>query len=233
MKLKNGSLDCFIPCRKKGDFINNLNFLELEGLRLVEHSIISAKKTNLFKNIYLISNDKIAAKQLMVKYSYLKFIQVKNTQDPFYKMIKKNNNKIKNLSQSICVLLPNYPFKTAETIKKIYFEYKKRQINLIFSATKINNFFYTDEGKYIDCINYSSTARRKKDIKPLFKMGGGIFFYNKNNQDLQRKKFDKKEIFILDEHESFGIYSLYDFIKASNLFDIDRSILKKLIVSNN
>ena len=27
MKLKNGDIDCFIPCRKKGDY--NLNFLEL------------------------------------------------------------------------------------------------------------------------------------------------------------------------------------------------------------
>ena len=44
-------------------------------------------------------------------------------------------------------------------------------------------------------------------------------------------KFMKKEIFILNEHESFGIYSLYDFIKASALFDIDNSILKKLINS--
>ena len=58
MKLKNGNIDCFIPCRKKGDFINNLNFLELEGIKLVEHSIITAERTKLFKNIYLITNDK-------------------------------------------------------------------------------------------------------------------------------------------------------------------------------
>ena len=64
-------------------------------------------------------------------------------------------------------------------------------------------------------------------------MSGGIFFYNKNKQDLEKKRFKKKEVYILDEHESFGIYSLYDFIKASNLFDIDKSILKKMITNNN
>ena len=49
---------CFIPCRKKGDFINNLNFLELGGIKLVEHSILIAGRTKLFKNIYLITDDK-------------------------------------------------------------------------------------------------------------------------------------------------------------------------------
>ena len=43
------------------------------------------------------------------------------------------------------------------------------------------------------------------------------------------KRLLKKEIYLLNEHESFGIYSLYDFIKASSLFDIDSSILNKLI----
>ena len=80
---------------KKGDFINNLNFLELGGIKLVEHSILIAGRTKLFKNIYLITDDKKAAQRLVLKYPYLKFILVKNTYDPFYLMIKKNTNKIK------------------------------------------------------------------------------------------------------------------------------------------
>ena len=229
MKLKNGDIDCFIPCRKKGDFINNLNFLELGGIKLVEHSIIIAGRTKLFKNIYLITDDKKAAQRLVLKYPYLKFILVKNTYDPFYLMIKKNTNKIKKLSENICVLLPNYPFKSQTTIKKIYSEYKKKKLKHIISISKINNFFFQEKNHFIEYINYSKSARSKKDIKPLFRMGGGIFFYKKKYQDLQRKKFKKIETYLLDEHESFGIYSLYDFIKASSLLDIDKSILKKMI----
>ena len=51
-------IDCFIPCRKKGDFINNLNFLELEEKKLVEHSVIVAKESKIFRSIYLISDEK-------------------------------------------------------------------------------------------------------------------------------------------------------------------------------
>ena len=53
------------------------------------------------------------------------------------------------------------------------------------------------------------------------------FFYKKKISRFTKKKFKKIETYLLDEHESFGIYSLYDFIKASSLLDIDKSILKK------
>ena len=231
MKLKIGKIDCFIPCRKKGDFINNLNFLELEGIKLVEHSIISAKKSNLFKNIYLVTNDIQSANELINKYPYTKLISVKNTSEPFYLMIKKINKKVIGMSKNICVLLPNYPFKSPQTINKIFVEYKKRKVNLMASAMKMNNFLYNDNLKFINAINFSKKIKKKKDIPALYKICGGIFFYNKNYQNLEMNKFMKKEIFILNEHESFGIYSLYDFIKASALFDIDNSILKKLINS--
>ena len=70
---------------------------------------------------------------------------------------------------------------------------------------------------------------KRKDIDPLYRVAGGIFFYNQKSQNIKMKRLLKKKIYLLNEHESFGIYSLYDFIKASSLFDIDTSILNKLI----
>ena len=229
MKSKIGKIDCFIPCRKKGDFINNLNFLELEGIRLVEHSIITANRSNLFKNIYIVTNDAESANILLKKYSYLKLIIVRNTQEPFYLMLKKINQKTINFSSSICVLLPNYPFKSASTIKKIFSEYMKRKTNLLISVTTISNFFYSNNLLSIDGINFSNKVTKRKDIDPLYRVAGGIFFYNQKSQNIKMKRLLKKKIYLLNEHESFGIYSLYDFIKASSLFDIDTSILNKLI----
>ena len=65
-------MNCFIPCRKKGDEIENLNFLELEGKKLVEYSIITALKSNLFDKIFIISDDKVTAKRLIKKYDAMK-----------------------------------------------------------------------------------------------------------------------------------------------------------------
>jgi len=39
----------------------------------------------------------------------------------------------------------------------------------------------------------------------------------------------KENLFFINEHEAFGIYSLYDFITASSLVDIDQSILLKML----
>ena len=71
LKLKIGKMNCFIPCRKKGDKIDNLNFLELEGKKLVEYSIIVAMESKLFDKIFVISDDKSTAKKLMIKYPKL------------------------------------------------------------------------------------------------------------------------------------------------------------------
>jgi CMP-N-acetylneuraminic acid synthetase len=118
--------------------------------------IIIAKKSNLFKNIYIVTNDKESANILVKKYSFLKFIIVKNTQEPFNLMIKRINQKMSNLTSSICVLLPNYPFKSVTTIKKIFLEYKKRKTNLIISVTALNNFFYDNRSSFINLTLESS-----------------------------------------------------------------------------
>ena len=48
---------------EKKDEIENLNFLELEGKKLVEYSIIAALKTNIFNKIFIISDDKTSARK--------------------------------------------------------------------------------------------------------------------------------------------------------------------------
>ena len=229
MKLGNGKMNCFIPCRKTGDKINKLNFLELEGKKLVEYSILVAQQSNLFKKIFIISDDKTAAMELVEKYPEINFIFEKKTNKTFYKMLIDLNNKKNILTDTICVLLPNFPFKTPKSIKKMYSIYLKKDLSLITSAHKQNKFIYKKKKNIITEINYSEKIKDKNKIPPLFYLSGGIFFYNKKNSNLDFKKFNLDQLYFLNEHEAFGIYSLYDFIKASSLFNIDSSIINKLI----
>ena len=222
-------MNCFIPCRKKGDEIENLNFLELEGKKLVEYSIITALKSNLFNEIFIISDDKVTTKKLTKKYPQIKFIYEKKTKKQFYVMLNDLDKKQKFLTKEICVLLPNYPFKSFKTIRKIYSIFIKNKLSLIASAFKLNKFIYKKNRELITEINYSKKIRDKYKISPLFHISGGIFFYKKENSQLNFSKFKTKQLYLLNEHEAFGIYSLYDFIKASSLFNIDQSIINKLL----
>lgn len=224
-KLKIGKINCFIPCRKKGDKIDNLNFLELEGKKLVEYSIIVALESKLFDKIFIISDDKLIAKKLITIYPKLNFIYEKKMHKTFDKLVANLKNKEKILTDTICVLLPNFPFKTIKSLRKMYDDYTKNNLSLIMSSVNQNRSFYKQNKTSIDKLKYFDSNK----ISKLFNITGGIFFYSKKRLIINFEKLNINQLFILNEHEAFGIYSLYDFIKASSLFNIDKSIIDKLL----
>ena len=228
MKSRTGKkISCFIPCRKNGDFIKNLNFLEIDNCKLVEHTIQIAQQSKLFNNTYLLSNDKNAFDELKKKYNFLKLIYTKSSQEPFYRVLKKlkKNKSFKN-DEDICVLLPNYPFKSLRTLKIIHNIFKSTNSDMIASAKKEFFFYYSQKKNLYKSINYSENIKLKKKIEPLVRLAGGIFFFS--NLKTNFTDIKKKHLYFINNHESFGIYSLYDFITAQGLFDIDASILKKM-----
>ena len=144
-------------------------------------------------------------------------------------MLNDLNKKQNFLTNEICVLLPNFPFKSIKTIKKIYSTFKKKKLLFIASAFKQNKFIYKKNKDLITEINFSKKIKDKYKIPPIYNVSGGIFFYKKESSRLNFSKFKAEQLYLLNEHESFGIYSLYDFIKASSLFNIDQSIINKLL----
>ena len=222
-------IDCFIPCRKNGDFLKNLNFLEVDHIKLVEHTINCSIKSKLFRNIYILTNDKTSFFSLKKKYASLKLIYIKSTRPPFYKIIESlNKKKYFQEKIDICVLLPNYPFRSHLTIKKIYRKYKLLNLNIMASAKKDNFFYYVKKKNKAVSLNFSPNIKSRKKIPPIYKLSGGIFIYNSEKTRLDFKQWDLKNLYFINNHESFGIYSLYDFITASSLFNIDNSILLKM-----
>ena len=67
---KKNKIDCFIPCRKNGDFLKNLNFLKIDKIQLVEHTIINSINSKIFENIYLITNDKKSFFKIKKKFPF-------------------------------------------------------------------------------------------------------------------------------------------------------------------
>ena len=100
---------------------------------------------------------------------------------------------------------------------------------IIFKIAKKDNFFYyvKKKNKAVS-LNFSPNIKSRKKIPPIYKLSGGIFIYNSEKTRLDFKRWDLKNFYFINNHESFGIYSLYDFITASSLFNIDNSILLKM-----
>ena len=88
--------------------------------------------------------------QLECLNEFYKLVDIPNIveeKEPFYKIIDKLNKK-KYFDEiiDICVLLPNYPFKSCETIQNVYNKYKKYNLNFMTTAKK-EYFFYYEKKK--------------------------------------------------------------------------------------
>ena len=116
---------CVIPSRSQGDQINNLNFLYVGDKMLLEFSIISAIESKIFKEIYVIFDN----------------IKHKNYFE------KKYRKKYFDLYSYICVLFPNSPFKNKKTLRNMYLQIKKNNLNFVVSGCVEKNKHYLKNSK--------------------------------------------------------------------------------------
>ena len=220
---------CVIPSRSQGDSINNLNFLNVGNQMLLELTINSAMKSNLFKKIFVIF-DNINHKNLFEKkYNIFGIVDKKKNVD-FTKLIKKYSKRYFDNCSSICVLFPNSPFKNYKTIKNMHARFTREKLNFMVSGCIEKKGFYYNEKN-----QYKKIFKLKKNSKnELFYISGGINFFKKNFNDFDRylENINKKNIYKVNYHEGFSIYTVYDLILAGTINDIDPSIFRNLLQKN-
>lgn len=226
---KNHSLVCVIPSRSQGDQINNLNFLYVGEKMLLEFTIISAIKSKIFDKIFVIFDNHNNQKFFQKKYQISGIVDKKKNID-FTKLIKKYNNKYFQPYDGLCVLFPNAPFKNEKTIRKMYLKFKEKNLNFFVSGCEINNNYYIKNNNFYKPV---FKERNKKNSK-LFYISGGINFFKKNfkGYDSYTNEMNLDNLYLLNSHEGFSIYTLYDLILSSTINDIDYSIIKNLLKKN-
>ena len=223
---KLNSVVCVIPSRSQGDQINNLNFLYVGDKMLLEFSIISAIESKIFKKIYVIF-DNIKHKNFFEKkYKIHGIVNTKRNVD-FTKLIKKYKKKYFDIYSYICVLFPNSPFKNQKTLRNMYLQMKKNDLNFLVSGcVDKNKHYFKNSKKYIKISEKKNISKSK-----IYYTSGGInFFKGKfNNYDDYTNNIKNKNFYTLNHHEGFSIYTLYDLILASTINDIDYSIFTNLL----
>ncbi len=224
--LKNYSIACVIPSRSQGDQINNLNFLYVGEKMLLEFTIISALKCNIFQKVFVIFDNVKYKNFFEKKYNISGIIDKKRNVD-FTKLIRKYKKKYFESFNDLCVLFPNAPFKNEKTIFKMYLEFKKKKLNFLISGCELdNNHYFKNDNFYVPI----SKKKIKKKSK-IFFISGGINFFRGNfkNYDNYTLNINKKNLYLLNSHEGFSIYTLYDLILSSTINDIDYSIINNLL----
>lgn len=136
-----------IPARSGSKRIKNKNIKSFRKKPIIYWSIRAARKSKIFKKIYVSTDSKkIAnvAKRFGAEVPFLRSRKLSNdkagTSAVIRDFINRINNKIK--FKNICCIYPAAPFVKSSDIKKGYNILKNKKYNYVFSATKYSSNFH-------------------------------------------------------------------------------------------
>lgn len=205
-------ITALIPAKKKSVRLKNKNFILYKGIPIIEHTIKEAKKTKLFSEIVVSTDNKKIQnrlKTLNVKF-HLRKRRLCNDKATLVEVIEEylKNSKIK--IDILCVLLATAPLRNFHDIKCVIKLLNKKNCNFSLAATSFNlpphqalklkkNNFVTPLFKKI--VN----EREDKFGKLVVDNGSTYAFYVKDF--LKQKKFfgKKLKVHLMPKSKSFDL----------------------------
>lgn len=216
---------CIIPIRSKSKGLKNKNIKILNGKPLVLHSIITAKKSKIFKEIIVATDSDYYISFLKKKLIEFK-ISKKNIF--FYKRSKFSSTdvapteivisevlqKFKN-SKYFYLIQATSPFLKSRDIIKSFAEFKKKKFDSMFSGYIFKKFLWKKENG-LKALNYDIYKRPMRQQIKKFYIENGAFYIIKNKEFLKEKNrlFGKIGCYEMSLEDSLDIDKNEDFLKA-------------------
>jgi len=216
---------CMIPARLGSQRIKQKNLKILNGKKLIEHIIDTAKKINLFNEIYINSESLIfkdIAKEKQIKFYKRKKILASNTalNDDFAL------DFFNNIDCDVMIqLLPTAPLLSSETIEKFINYFIEHKLDTLIS-TKIIRIECIYKKKPINFISKKKTPP-SQDLEPIRAYACGVMGWRKKKFIQNMKDFDcayhgptgKTSYFDIPDIESVDIDYEHDFKIAESIIN--------------
>lgn len=201
-----------IPAKKKSVRLRNKNFMLYKGIPIIEHTIREAKKTKLFSEIVVSTDNKKIQNRLKNLNVKFHFRQKKlcNAKATLAEVVEDYLKKSKNKIDIICVLLATAPLRNFKDIKCVIKLLNKKNCHFSLAVTtynlpphqalklKKNNFAYPFFKKIIN-------KREDKFGKLVVDNGSTYAFFVKHF--LREKNFygKKLKVYIMPKNKSFDL----------------------------
>ena len=120
-----------IPARQGSERIKNKNIVRLSKLPLIAHTILAAKKSNLFSKILVSTNSKKYAKiskKFGAEVPFLRPNNISTSQSSDYQWVNFTIKRLKKKGEIFShffILRPTNPFRTSKTILRAWTVFKK------------------------------------------------------------------------------------------------------------
>ena len=191
-----------ITARAGSKRIKNKNLLNFFGKPIIAYSILAAKKTNIFDEVY-VSTDSKKIEKISKKFgAKVPFLREKKladdltgTYDVIHNFLKKID--LKNVD-NICCLYPTAPLMKYTDIIKGLSILKKNKKSYIFSGTQveINNFSYFRISAKKSLKNISSTNFKNKPGSIFYTDAAQFYWATKKTWLKDNELISKKSIIV-------------------------------------
>lgn len=218
-----------IPARKNSKRIRNKNKILFKNKKLIEHTFIVAKKSKLFSNILLTSDDKSIIK-LAKKYNILapwvRPRKLSSDFSPSYKAIihaynwyEKNYGKV----DGIFVLQPTSPFRTIKTLKKMINIFKNNKKKSVVNISKCDEhpewMIKLKNHRMIPFMSEKYFTNRSQSLFKLYKINGLGYLINPSILLKEKTLVPKNSIACVNKSkkESVDIDDMQDYLIANRI----------------
>jgi len=218
-----------IPARKNSKRIKNKNKILLKNKKMIEHTFLVAKKSKLFTQVLLTTDDKELIK-LSKKYSILApWVRPKKISgdfSPSYKAVihahdwyEKNYGKV----DGIFILQPTSPFRTIKTLKemiKIFIENKKKSV---INVSRCNDhpewMLKLKNNRILPYISKKYFTNRSQSLAKLYKINGLGYLINPSILKKEKTLIPKNSIPCINKSkiESIDIDDMQDYLIAKKI----------------
>tara|TARA_B100000780_G_C20978287_1_gene390815 strand:+ start:105 stop:779 length:675 start_codon:yes stop_codon:yes gene_type:complete len=191
-----------ITARAGSKRIKNKNLLNFFGKPIIAYSILAAKKTNIFNEVYVSTDSKKIekiSKKFGAKVPFLREKKladdVTGTYDVIHSFLKKID--LKNI-ENICCLYPTSPLMNYTDIIKGLSTLNKNKMSYIFSGmqVEINDFTYFHVSQK-NSLKEIYSAKYKKKPKSIFYTDAAQFYWASKKTWLKDKKIISKKSIIV------------------------------------
>lgn len=221
-----------IPARSGSKGLIDKNIRELAGKPLIAYSIEAALESNMFQTV-IVSTDSEKYAEIARSYGadvpFLRSEMTSSDTASSWDAVAEVLERYRELSKvfdTLMLLQPTSPLRTAENIQEAYQEMEKKKANSIISLCEMDHSplqcnVLSDDLSLDGFIRVSSKGKRRQDMETYYRFNGAIYLskigYFTENHDIYREKCFA---YIMNKRDSIDIDDEYDFAMAEAILSL-------------
>lgn len=211
-----------IPARGGSKRLPNKNILLLNGLPLIAHSILYAKKNTAIIDEVYVSTDNSAIKKIALEYGAKVIDRPKAISGDLEPTVSALKHVIENIEsvENIVLLQPTNPVRPKKLLQEAFDKYCHGSYDSLFTVTRNHQKFGKIIANKYKPFNYE-IGQRSQDLEPLF-FENGLLYICKVKLILKNKILSKTAFPLIVEH----IFSSID-IDTKEDFEYAEYVIKK------